>query len=347
MINKSLKAIFVFACLSASCSLPMSAQLYKDANAPVADRVEDLLSRMTLEEKVDQMCMVGLNDVTRTRRMYGTCDSPFEGAEKIARISARAKMQSRDSTRLGIPTIQIAECLHGLLAYGATIFPQAIAQGSTWNPSLINEMASAIATEASAAGVDQALSPLFDLIRDARYGRNEECYSEDPYLTGEMGVAFVTGMQGSMDETQNGIPNGKVMCTAKHFAAYSIPWAGLNLAPASVGERELRSLHLVPFEKAVKEANVYSVMPSYNEIDGIPAHANHFLLTDVLRNDWNFAGYTFSDYGSVSHLYNFHKVTADKKEAAYMAVSAGLDLEAARPDVYPQLLALVEEGKSR
>lgn len=345
MICKNLRTTLVFACLSALCCQPMSAQLYKDANAPVADRVEDLLSRMTLEEKVDQMCMVGLNDVTRTRRMYGTCDSPFEGVDKIARISARAKMQSRDSTRLGIPTIQIAECLHGLLAYGATIFPQAIAQGSTWNPGLINEMASAIATEASAAGVDQALSPLFDLIRDARYGRNEECYSEDPYLTGEMGVAFVTGMQGDKDETQNGIPEGKIMCTAKHFAAYSIPWAGLNLAPASVGERELRSLHLVPFEKAVKEANVYSVMPSYNEIDGVPAHANRFLLTDVLRDEWNFAGYTFSDYGSVSHLYNFHKVAADKKEAAYMAVSAGLDLEAARPDVYPQLLALVEEGK--
>ena len=332
-------------CLSVSCLLPMSAQLYKDANAPVEARVEDLLGRMTLEEKVDQMCMVGLGHVARTKRMYGTCDSPFESVENIARISEAARRQSRDSTRLGIPTIQVAECLHGLLAYGTTIFPQAIAQGSTWNPELIEEMASAIAEEASAAGVDQALSPLFDLIRDARYGRNEECYSEDPYLTGKMGVAFVTGMQGSPTITKDRIPEGKIMCTAKHFAAYSIPWAGLNLAPASVGERELRSLHLVPFEMAVKEGNVYSVMPSYNEIDGIPAHANHFLLTEVLRDEWNFPGYTFSDYGSGSHLYNFHHVAANNKEAAEMAINAGLDVEAARPDIYPQLLSLVKDGK--
>lgn len=337
--------VTVILLLSVSCIVPAQTPVYKDASAPVEARVDDLLARMTLQEKVDQMCMVGLRDVASTKRMYGTCDSPFESVENIARISQDARRQSLDSTRLGIPAIQVAECLHGLLAYGATIFPQAIAQGSTWNPDLIEEMASAIAEEATAAGVDQALSPLFDLIRDARYGRNEECYSEDPYLTGKMGVAFVTGMQGSPEITKDRIPDGKIMCTAKHFAAYSIPWAGMNLAPASVGERELRSLHLVPFEMAVKEGNVYALMPSYNEIDGIPAHASHFLLTDVLRDEWNFPGYTFSDYGSGSHLYNFHKVAADNREAALMAVNAGLDVEAARPDIYSQLVSLVKDGK--
>lgn len=322
-----------------------SSQLYKDPKAPVADRVEDLLQRMTLEEKVEQMMMTGLGEFAGSKAVYGVCDSPFESLEKIVEQSARTKRHARENTRLGIPPIQIAECLHGQLAYGATIFPQAIAQGSTWNPELIEKMASVIAYEASASGVDQALSPLFDLIRDARYGRNEECYGEDPYLVGEMGKAFIVGMQGKPEQTRTGIPAGKLMCTAKHFAGYSQPWAGINLAPSSLGEREMRTLHLEPFRKAVKEANVYAVMPSYNEVDGVPAHANHFLLTEVLRNEWDFPGYVFSDYGGASQLFNFHLIAKDKAEAAERAVTAGLDLEAARPDIYPHLKQLVKEGR--
>lgn len=322
-----------------------SSQLYKDPKAPVSDRVEDLLKRMTLEEKVEQMMMTGLGDYAGSKAVYGVCDSPFESLEKIVEQSARTKRHARENTRLGIPPIQIAECLHGQLAYGATIFPQAISQGSTWNPELIEKMASVIAYEASASGVDQALSPLFDLIRDARYGRNEECYGEDPYLVGEMGKAFIVGMQGKPEQTRTGIPAGKLMCTAKHFAGYSQPWAGINLAPSSLGEREMRTLHLEPFRKAVKEANVYAVMPSYNEVDGVPAHANHFLLTEVLRDEWDFPGYVFSDYGGASQLYNFHLIAKDKAEAAERAVTAGLDLEAARPDIYPHLIQLVKEGR--
>lgn len=322
-----------------------SSQLYKDPKAPVSDRVEDLLQRMTLEEKVEQMMMTGLGDFAGSKAVYGVCDSPFESLEKIVEQSARTKRHARENTRLGIPPIQIAECLHGQLAYGATIFPQAISQGSTWNPELIEKMASIIAYEASASGVDQALSPLFDLIRDARYGRNEECYGEDPYLVGEMGKAFIVGMQGKPEQTRTGIPAGKLMCTAKHFAGYSQPWAGINLAPSSLGEREMRTLHLEPFRKAVKEANVYAVMPSYNEVDGVPAHANHFLLTEVLRDEWDFPGYVFSDYGGASQLYNFHLIAKDKAEAAERAVTAGLDLEAARPDIYPHLIQLVKEGR--
>ncbi len=331
--------------LAAFLMQPVQAQLYKDPTASVEDRVEDLLRRMTLEEKVEQMCMTGLGDFPDAGAVYGVCDSPFESVQTVARQSARAKEHARQHTRLGIPPIQIAECLHGQLAYGATIFPQAIAQGSTWNPALIERMAAAIATEASASGVDQALSPLFDLIRDARYGRNEECFGEDPYLVGEMGAAFIRGMQGTPEQTRTGIPPGKVMCTAKHFAGYSQPWAGINLAPASLGEREMRSLHLPPFRKAVEEANVYAVMPSYNETDGMPAHANHFLLTEVLRDEWKFPGYVFSDYGGVSQLCNFHQIARDKAEAASLAVTAGVDLEAARPDTYPHLVKWVREGK--
>ena len=323
----------------------VTAQVYKDPKAPVEQRVEDLLGRMTLEEKIQQLSMTGIYEFPNQKEVYGVCDSPFEGIERVTELSRKAKQHARENTRLGIPPIQIAECLHGQLAYGATIFPQAIAQGSTWNPALIKEMAAAIASEASASGVDQALSPLFDLIRDPRYGRNEECYAEDPYLVGEMGKAFVTGMQGEPEETVDGIPEGKIMCTAKHFAGYSLPWAGINLAPASLGERELRTLHLAPFEKAVREANIYSVMPSYNELDGVPAHANRFLLTEVLRNEWNFPGYVFTDYGGLSQLTYFHRVAADKTDAAVMALRAGVDLEAARPDIYPHLLEAVKEGR--
>lgn len=342
MIKKYLSFCYLIA---VAIVLPVQSQVYKDSNAPIEKRVNDLLKRMTLEEKVEQMCMTGIRDFDKTSAVYGVCESPFVGLEQVAALSAKAKKHARENTRLGIPPIQIAECLHGVLAYGATIFPQAIAQGSTWNPELIEEMAAAIAAEASAAGVDQALSPLFDLIRDARYGRNEECYAEDPYLVGIMGSAFVRGMQGAPEQTKNGIPAGKLMCTAKHFAGYSVPWAGINLAPASLGERELRTLHLTPFEMVVKDANVYSVMPSYNEVDGIPAHANDFLLNQVLRKEWGFEGYVFSDYGSVSHLYNFHHIAKDKQEAARQAVSAGVDLEAARPHIYPVLVELVKEGK--
>lgn len=321
------------------------AQVYKDPQADIDQRVEDLLQRMTLEEKIAQMNMNGMGAYPQLPNGAGVVESPFISVEEIARLSAETKRFAREQSRLGIPPIQIGECLHGQLAKGATIFPQAIAQGSTWNPELIESMASAIAKEASASGVDQALSPLFDLARDPRYGRNEECYGEDPYLVAEMGLAFVEGMQGKAEYTRKkGIAPGKLMCTAKHFAGYSVPLGGVNLGPASLGERDMRTLHLFPFEMVVKKGNVCSIMPSYNEVDGIPAHSNRWLLTEVLRDEWKFPGVIFTDYGSLSHLYNFHKVAANSADAALMALEAGVDIEAARPDVYAQLNDLVKKG---
>nr|WP_306449504.1 glycoside hydrolase family 3 N-terminal domain-containing protein [Odoribacter splanchnicus] len=336
--------IVIFLCCSLAF-INLDAQLYKDAKADVEDRVEDLLRRMTLEEKVAQMNMDAMGVYEQLPLGVGVVESPFIGVEEIARQSAEVKRYARENTRLGIPPIQIGECLHGQLAMGATIFPQAIAQGSTWNPELIERMASVIALEASASGVDQALSPLFDLARDPRYGRTEECYGEAPYLVARMGLAFVEGMQGKAEDTRTrGIAQGKLICTAKHFAGYSVPQGGINLGPASLGEREMRTLHLYPFEVVVKEGNVYAVMPSYNEVDGIPAHVNRWLLTQVLREEWKFPGYVFTDYGSLGHLYSFHKVARNAEEAAPMALRAGVDLEAARPDVYKRLVELVHNG---
>lgn len=337
-------AVHVTVCLSVAVA--SHAQTYKDPNASIDERVEDLLGRMTLEEKIAQMNMNGMGEYRQLPHGAGVVESPFISVQEIARMSSETKRYARENTRLGIPPIQIGECLHGQLAMGATIFPQAIAQGSTWNPALVERMASIIALEASASGVDQALSPLFDLAREPRYGRTEECYGEDPYLVARMGVAFVEGMQGKAEYTRvHGIAPGKLMCTAKHFAGYSVPAGGINLAPSSLGEREMRTLHLYPFEKVVKEANVCAVMPSYNEVDGMPAHSNRWLLTDVLRGEWGFGGYIFTDYGGLSQLHNFHHVAADASEAAVMGINAGVDLEAARPDAYARLSDLVKAGK--
>lgn len=337
-------AVHVTVCLSVA--VVSHAQTYKDPNASIDERVEDLLGRMTLEEKIAQMNMNGMGEYRQLPHGAGVVESPFISVQEIARMSSETKRYARENTRLGIPPIQIGECLHGQLAMGATIFPQAIAQGSTWNPALVERMASVIALEASASGVDQALSPLFDLAREPRYGRTEECYGEDPYLVARMGVAFVEGMQGKAEYTRvHGIAPGKLMCTAKHFAGYSVPAGGINLAPSSLGEREMRTLHLYPFEKVVKEANVCAVMPSYNEVDGMPAHSNRWLLTDVLRGEWGFGGYIFTDYGGLSQLHNFHHVAADASEAAVMGINAGVDLEAARPDAYARLSDLVKAGK--
>lgn len=258
MFNKKTLSVIAFAVIYTATA---NAQLYMNPKAPVEKRVADLLKRMTLEEKVGQMSMSSLADVKKSKVGFGVLSSPFSSVKEVAEQSIIAKKYSREQTRLGIPPIQIGECLHGQLAAGATTFPQAIAQGSTWNPALIEQMGAVIAYEASTSGVDQALSPLFDLIRDARYGRVEECFAEDPYLVGQLGSAFVRGMQGDPSKTRNSIAFDKVMCTGKHFAAYSKPLAGINLAPADIGERELRSMFLPPFKDAVQGANITSIMP--------------------------------------------------------------------------------------
>ena len=333
---------------------------YKDSRLPVEERVQDLLSRMTMEEKIGQLSMKSLkaleldnnNRVTDSSLVnlfagesIGCLESPFVEHDKVAIYSEAADHYFRTKTRLGIPAIQIAECLHGQMALGTTIFPQAIGLGCTWNPALIKQMASVIAEEASLSGVDQALSPLFDLARDPRYGRVEECYGEDPYLVKEMGVAYVTGMQGEPEVTRSHIPAGKLACTAKHFVAYSVPEAGINLAPSLVGERTLRELHFYPFEAVVRDANVYSVMPGYHEVDGVPVHASRWLLTDVLRKEWGFNGYIFSDYGAIGMLDNFHKTAHNKAESAYQAITAGVDLEAPGRYAYGELEGLVRNEK--
>ena len=362
-IIKPAFTIILYFLIFTSCSAQKNSKQttpYKDSNLPVETRVNDLLKRMTLEEKISQMNMLSLSKLKLDKKgkvsqesldslfkggSIGTLESPFIGVDEISKLSEAADNYLRKNTRLGIPAIQIAECLHGQLAFGATIFPQTIAQGSTWNPELIEKMGAAIAQEASLSGVDQALSPIFDLARDPRYGRVEECFGEDPFLVAEMGKAFVIGMQGDPSITMTHIPDNKLMCTAKHYVAYSTPIAGINLGPNNLGPRDLRDLHLYPFKKVIQEANIYSVMPAYNEVNGIPMHSNKYLMKDVLRNELGFNGYVFSDYEAIAMLNYFHKVTEDKAATAISALEAGIDLEAPTSFAYSQLPNLVKTGK--
>lgn len=334
------------------CAQPVNKD-YLNAKLPIEKRVDILLSQMTLEEKVGQLrqCNLsrqmddgGFKEGTLERifgnKGAGTIESPFIYTGDIAKVYNQTQKYLVENTRLGIPGLLIAETLHGHLAVGSTIFPQAIGLGSTWNPDLVKEMGSAIAKEASSVGVKQALAPVLDLARDQRFGRVEETYGEDPFLTSRMGVSYIKGMQGDDGK----IGDGKVMCMAKHFAAYSVPVAGINLGPAPIGKRELWSLHLAPFEAAVKEAGVSAIMPSYNELDGVPAHKNKYLLCDILREKWNFDGFVFSDYEGISMMQYFQKVAETNKDAALQSIKAGVDLEAPSDKCYGYLQELVKEG---
>lgn len=353
---KSLPILLLSLCAAVSSCSTSDTEIYKDPTRTVDERVEDLLSRMTLQEKRAQLTMKSLNALTldangnvpdsMLEKLFGgesigSLESPFVDHETIARYSEAADRYLRTKTRLGIPAIQIAECLHGQLALGPTIFPQAVSQGATWNPALVEQMAAAIASEASQAGVDQALSPLFDLAIDPRYGRVEECYGEDPYLVKRMGVSYVIGMQGPPEQSRQGIAPGKLMCTAKHFVAYSVPQAGINISPTVVGERALRELHFYPFEAVVREANVYSLMPGYHELDGVPVHGSSWLLNDVLRDEWGFDGYVLSDYGAIGMMRYFHQTTPNNAATARKALESGVDLEAPWAETFYEIDSLV------
>jgi len=310
---------------------------YLDASLNVDARVRDLLGRMTIVEKIRQMSAdsmerflkhgrvsrKALHEFFRGRSIGSLRDPRIEPAGNARAVNAVQKYLV-ERTRLGVPAIIHGECLHGHMSPGATIFPQAIGLASTWNTRLIRQMAAVAAKEARAVGVAQALAPDLDLARDPRWGRVEETYGEDPYLASRMGVAYIRGMQGEGPA----ITAEHVACTAKHYAAHGSPEAGMNLAPVAGGERELRSLYLPPFKAAVIEAGVHSIMPCYSEYDGIPAHASRFLLTRILREEWGFPGYVFSDYGGVHMLKDFHRTARTAAEAGKQALEAGLDLEA-------------------
>ncbi len=337
---------------------------YKDAALPVEERVKDLLSQMTLEEKVAQltstMPMLGFDEKAETS--YIDKDGKFNpeaaaaffkhgigqisrpgmmlGPKEMAELTNTVQKWIIENTRLGIPVMFHEEALHGLATAKATSFPQAIALASSWNPELVNEVYTVAALETRSRGAQQVLSPVLDIARDPRWGRVEETYGEDPYLASRMGVASITGFQGNSAV----IDKSHVIATGKHFAVHGQPVNGINVGPANYSERVIREFFLKPFEAAVKEANLQSMMPSYNEIDGLPSHANIKLLDGILRQEWGFKGHTVSDYYGIKELKEKHHVAVSKEDAAKQAIEAGVDIELPYTEIYDRLVDLVKNG---
>jgi beta-glucosidase len=329
---------------------------WQDTTLPIADRVDLLLGEMTLEEKVAQLGSrwVGndMNDVAAGPGSAPDPDAslnvapmqdvfaasgtvPLEEASQhglghltrvfgsvpvtVAEGAAELVRQHRvvlEGSRLGVPALVHEECLTGFTTFGATVYPAAIAWGATFDPDLVERMAAAIGRDMAAVGVHQGLSPVLDVVRDYRWGRVEETIGEDPYLVAMLGAAYVRGLQST-----------GVIATLKHFAGYSASRAARNHGPVSMGRRELMDVILPPFETAIAAAGAGSVMNSYSDVDGVPAAADPWLLTDLLRDEWRFGGTVVSDYWAVPFLATMHRVAADYDEAGAQAIAAGIDVE--------------------
>ena len=341
--------------------------LYKQAAVPIEYRVKDLLGRMTIEEKVGQLCCpLGWEMYTKTGKNEVTVSELYKkkmaeapvgsfwavlradpwtqktletglGPELSAKALNALQKYAVEETRLGIPVLFAEECPHGHMAIGTTVFPTALSAASTWNEGLMLKMGEAIALEARLQGANIGYGPVLDIAREPRWSRMEETFGEDPVLTTIMGVAMMKGMQGKV---QN---DGKhLYATLKHFAAYGVPESGHNGSRANCGMRQLLSEYLPPFRKAVKEG-AGTLMTSYNAIDGVPCTANKELLTDVLRNQWGFKGFVYSDLISIEGIVGM-RAAKDNKEAAVKALKAGLDMDLGGNAFGKNLKKAYEEG---
>ncbi|WP_419815305.1 glycoside hydrolase family 3 N-terminal domain-containing protein [Glacieibacterium sp.] len=345
--------------------------VYKDAAAPVAARVDDLLARMTLPEKVAQLRTVwegkvklldsaqrldpakraalfpdGIGGFARPSDMRGPVSPrvvPGRDARSTIQLVNDLQRDAVTHTRLGIPILFHEEGLHGYAALGATSFPVPIALASSWDPDLVRSVNVITAREIAARGVTLALSPVVDIARDPRWGRIEETFGEDPYLVGELGVAAVEGLEGPGKPQM--LAPGKVFATLKHLTGHGQPESGTNVGPAPISERELRENFFPPFEQVISRAGPGAVMPSYNEIDGVPSHASKWLLQTVLRGEWGFKGAIVSDYSAIDQLADLHHVAADHEGAARLAIAAGVDNDLPDGVSYGTLAAAVTAGR--
>jgi len=337
-------------------------QPWQDPAVPVADRVADLLARMTLDEKAAQLIGIWVrpgadadgdgvvpmqgaldggpssvaelvsNGLGQLTRVFGTTPlAPAAGVEAMARLQAQVVAASR----FGIPAMAHEECLTGFAAWTATAFPTALAWGAAFDPDLVRDMAAAIGRSLRAVGVHQGLAPVLDVAWDPRWGRVEETIGEDPYLVGVIGTAYVLGLQ-----------SAGIIATLKHFVGYSASRAGRNLAPVSIGPRELGDVLLPPFEMALREGGARSVMPNYTDLDGVPAAADATLLAGKLRDEFGFDGTVVSDYQEIWFLESLHGVAGSPAAAAGLALEAGVDVELPHPHCFgPALADAVRSGQ--
>lgn len=334
---------------------------YQNPETPLEDRVADLLARMTLPEKLAQLHALWLrlspdgDHAPREDRFTGETSAETLRAKlklglgQITRPLGTASIAPRDGvralnrlqkfmmeeTRLGIPVLSHEECLSGLMARDATLFPSSLGYGATWNPGLIEKVGAAIGAEMRSVGGRQGLAPVLDVARDARWGRTEETFGEDPYLVGEMALAYVKGLQGR---------NRQVLATLKHYVGHSYSEGARNHAPVHLGWRELNDDFMLPFEMAVKLGQAGSVMPAYHDIDNEPLHASRHLLSQVLRAEWGFDGIIVADYIGVTLLHLHHGVAAGPAESAALAFGAGLDVELPGDDCAPALEQALAKG---
>jgi beta-glucosidase len=313
--------------------------LYRDPSLSTEARVEDLLARMTLAEKLAQMGSFWAFEVLSEGALDpAKADQLMEhGIGQVTRVVGSTNMVPRDGarlanaiqrhlverTRLGVPAIVHEESLHGVMGRDRVCYPQSIGLAATWDPALVERMAARIGRDLRAGGAQQTLAPVIDISRDPRWGRFEETYGEDPYLVAAMGVAYVRGIQGPGGGHG---PNG-VIATGKHMVGHGIPEGGLNHAPAHLGPRELRDRFLLPFEAAVRVGGIRSMMHAYDDLDGVPCVASRELLTTILRDEWGFDGLVVSDYMGIELLERSHQVVVDASEAARMALEAGVDCD--------------------
>jgi beta-glucosidase len=313
---------------------------YKRSEVPIERRVDDLLQRMTLEEKVRQLDLYsGARALVdkHTDDTHAASDALFlpdraeslwgslgvGGIHDLNPTPLQANTIQKwvvDHSRLGIPALFIEEALHGFDT--GTVFPAPINLSATWNPQIAQQTGAAIAAEARATGVGMILAPVLDLAREPRWGRVEEDFGEDPYLTGQLGLAYVRGAQGERLNADN-----TVVAEPKHFAGHGSPEGGTNTSPVHLGERELRTVMLKSFEPAFREGHAMATMAGYHEIDGIPVTADPFLFKKILREEWGFQGFVLSDLGAIQRLYTVHRVAATPKDATCMAIKSGVDMQ--------------------
>lgn len=331
----------------------MNAKVDFEKHLSIEEKVEKLLSLMTLEEKIMQLTSIWSFEVMEGKKFskekaknilkYGIGQITRLGGatnakpEEVAKLANELQEFLINNTRLGIPAMIHEEACSGYMGKGADVFPQAIGVACTWNPQVVFKMGEVIKKQMKAVGAHQALAPLLDVTRDARWGRVEETFGEDPYLVASMGVSYIKGLQGK--DIKNGI-----VATGKHFVGYGMTEGGMNWAPSHIPERELREVYLFPFEAAVKDAGLLSIMAAYHENDGIPLHADGELLNNVLRAEWGFDGIVVSDYFGIRMLNEYHKIAKDRDEAGIIALTSGVDVEL--PTIESYTLKLVEAVKN-
>ena len=342
--------------------------LYLDSNADVEDRLSDLMARMTLEEKVGQMCQyVGLEYLKKQKRnkrsagdasklnkdafaMYGLSESEIIQEIIDGKIGSFLHVLDPEEvnylqgfalqSRLKIPLIIGIDAIHGnAMVRGTTVYPSPISIAATFTNDFAYDVAKQSAREMRATGSQWTFMPNIDVARDPRWGRVGETFGEDPFMVGEMGKAMIMGFQGE-DFSK---PNNVIAC-AKHMIAGSEPLNGLNISPMDVSERSLYEIHLPPYKKAI-DAGVYTIMAAHNELNGIPSHMHKGLMTDLLRNEWGFDGFYVSDWYDIKRIWSYHKVARNYKEASLFSVEAGMDMNMHGPEFYDFIVALVKENK--